>query len=553
MLDNIKAEIEKILYPYVEAQSTTGTTLEREAEDFLVNFFKNIEYFKRKPQYTGIYKLSNDPLERSVCYAMIKGEGDDTVVFIHHYDVVDTEGFKLLRPFAYCPEALELELLKIKESLNEDCQSDLESNDFLFGRGTADMKGGGSIQLALLKKYSEIENLKGNILLIAVPDEENLSAGMRSAVKFLDEIKIQYNLNYMLIINSEPHLRKKKDIGIISEGSVGKVMPFVYVRGHMTHIGKVFDGFNPINLLCEIVRETELNLELSDSVNNETSPPPTWLYLKDNKQHYNATMPLSASGCVSILTLKKTPSEILGKVTSICNNAFDKIILQMNERYSSYKIGMGEEFETLPWKTHVITFRDLYNEAIGKHGVLFKNNFDKKLKELIINLNSGEVSMIESSFNLIEAIYDYIDDYSPRVVIGLSPIYYPSVSNIFFDNLSTKVANLSEGLRKYSKETFGQDYKTELFFTGISDLSYTSIQDSRNVIKTLEESMPLYGNYYEIPIECIERVSMPCINIGPWGKDFHKLTERVYKEDLFKRTPELIHYAVSNILSWYIK
>ena len=158
--------------------------------------------------------------------------------------------------------------------------------------------------------------------------------------------------------------------------------------------------------------------------------------------------------------------------------------------------------------------------------------------------------MLQSSFNLIEAIYDYIDDLSPRVVIGLTPPYYPSVSNIFFENLSVKVSNLSEELKKYSKETFGQDYRTELFFTGISDLSYTSIQNSSNVIKSLEECMPLYGHYYEIPIDCIERVSMPCINIGPWGKDFHKLTERVCKEDLFNRTPELIHHAVSRLLGW---
>jgi arginine utilization protein RocB len=45
----------------------------------------------------------------------------------------------------------------------------------------------------------------------------------------------------MFIINSEPHQRKNKDIGIFPEGSVGKLMPFGYVRGYMTHIGKVFE------------------------------------------------------------------------------------------------------------------------------------------------------------------------------------------------------------------------------------------------------------------------------------------------------------------------
>ena len=41
---------------------------------------------------------------------------------------------------------------------------------------------------------------------------------------------------------------------------------------------------------------------------------------------------------------------------------------------------------------------------------------------------------------------------------------------------------------------------------------------------------------------------MACVNIGPWGKDFHKLTERVYKEDLYERTPEILDFAVRETL-----
>ena len=39
------------------------------------------------------------------------------------------------------------------------------------------------------------------------------------------------------------------------------------------------------------------------------------------------------------------------------------------------------------------------------------------------------------------------------------------------------------------------------------------------------------------------------MNIGPWGKDFHKMTERVYKEDLYERTPMLLNRAVELILN----
>ncbi|MGE9875191.1 hypothetical protein ACQQ9V_04615 [Hornefia butyriciproducens] len=39
------------------------------------------------------------------------------------------------------------------------------------------------------------------------------------------------------------------------------------------------------------------------------------------------------------------------------------------------------------------------------------------------------------------------------------------------------------------------------------------------------------------------------MNIDPWGKDFHKMTERVYKEDLYERTPMLLNRAVELILN----
>jgi arginine utilization protein RocB len=190
---------------------------------------------------------------------------------------VGVEDFKLLKDYAFSPVELRNELMKIKHLLSKDAQKDLEDGTFLFGRGVCDMKGGGSIQMALIKRYSQIKNFKGNIILLAVPDEENLSAGMRAAVKLLDELKEKYNLNYRLMINSEPHQRKNYQQGIFSVGSVGKIMPFIYVRGVLAHAGKVFEGFNPINIMSSIVRKTELNMDLSDVVGDEASPPPTWL------------------------------------------------------------------------------------------------------------------------------------------------------------------------------------------------------------------------------------------------------------------------------------
>ena len=122
------------------------------------------------------------------------------------------------------------------------------------------------------------------------------------------------------------------------------------------------------------------------------------------------------------------------------------------------------------------------------------------------------------------------------------------MSNLFFPRLSPEIRDIGESLGAFTKEAFDQEYISEYFFTGISDLSYTSIEDSGEIVNALKRSMPLFEKLYHIPVEDIEAVSMPCINIGPWGKDFHKLTERVLKEDIYERTPQIIQRAVEIVL-----
>ncbi len=548
ILNGIQKDIKEILYSYVKAESYTNTRNEKQAETFLMNYFSNIPYFKNTPESYGTYKIDHDPFDRSVSYAFLKGSGDDTVVFVHHNDIVTIEDFKLLKKYAFSPDELKSQLVQIKDTLNKDVKKDLEEDKFLFGRGVCDMKGGGSVQIALLKRYSQLENFKGNIVLIAVPDEENLSAGMRAAVKLLSELQDKYKLNYKLMINSEPHQRIDPNVGIFSLGSVGKLMPFIYIRGYLAHAGKVFEGFNPIHIMSKIVSNTECNMDFSDIVGKEAAPPPTWLYLKDSKEQYDVSMPLSVKGCFSILTLKQTPQSILETVKSICEVSFDKVIDNMNNSYRRYAKAKGLPLKYLPWETKVVNFQELYKEAEESYHEVFTKEYENKLNELEEKLKNDEVSMIECNFELIEFIYGYIDDIMPRVVYGLIPPYYPNVVNMYLDNLDDVIDNLSNSLNKFSEEKFGQKYNHEYFYTGISDLSYTSLHNSEEIFKALRESMPLFGNLYDVPVELIEKISMPCINIGPWGKDFHKMTERVLKEDLYERTPIIINEALSLVL-----
>ncbi|MEG1163953.1 MAG: M20/M25/M40 family metallo-hydrolase [Anaerovoracaceae bacterium] len=546
--EKIETEVKKLLYSYLEVQSLTNSENEKKVEDFFLSHFSRIKYFKEKPDSYGLYKIDGDAYDRSVCWAMVRGIGKDTVVMVHHYDVVGVEDFKALKDFAFKPDELRKQLLENMDMLQEDAKKDLMEDTFIFGRGGADMKAGGSIQYSLLEEYSELDNFIGNVIVIGVPDEENLSAGMRGAVKLLANLKEKYGLDYKMMINSEPHQRKDFSKGVFSVGSVGKLMPFVYVRGFLSHAGKVFEGFNPVNLMAEITRETELNMEFADVVGSENAPPPTWLYLKDSKVSYDVSMPLSAAGCFSVLTLKQTPEELLEKVENVITAAFDKVIKEMNVSYKRFLANTKQEQELLPWSTKVVNFKQLYEEAKGNYGIKFTEEYDKKVNSLAKLVRSGALPIIESNFKLIEFIYDFIDDISPKVVYGLIPPYYPSVSNLAYEDSDEKVRTLCDLLTMYSEESFSQSYTKEYFYTGISDLSYTYIKDANKIKESLEKSMPLFGKMYDIPLKEISDISMPCINIGPWGKDFHKLTERVNKEDVCIRTPKILDRAIKIIL-----
>lgn len=543
------SRIKEILYDYVKIQSFTNTPKEREVERFFENHFNQVTYFRDHHEFWGLYPLEDDSLNRNVCWAMVKGKGNKTVTLVHHYDIVDIEDFKTLKSFAFSPDQLRNELAKHQDMLPDDAKKDLEEDTFLFCRGGCDMKAGGAIQYALLESYSELADFDGNVIVIGVPDEENLSAGMRGAARLLAELKKKYDLEYIMMINSEPHQRKDFSKGVFSEGTVGKMMPFVYVRGFLSHAGKVFEGLNPVSVLSEIVTRTEVNMDFADAVNGEAAPPPTWLYLKDSKDRYDVSMPLTAQGCFSVLTLKQTPSELLSKVKKVCQEGFSAVIDRMNRNYAEFCQKTGQSVKLLPWSAKAVNFKELYEEAKENGGSAFIKDYEAALQGILKDMEDGKINMIEGNFCLIEKIYDYIEDISPRVVYGLLPPYYPNVSNIYFDGIAPAARGMSEKLSAYTQEVYGQEYTKEYFYTGICDLSYINIDDPQKQRASVADSMPLLGQYYDIPFEEIKEISMAGINIGPWGKDFHKLTERVCKEDLYERTPHILDAAIKMLLT----
>ena len=121
--------------------------------------------------------------------------------------------------------------------------ADIKSDEYLFGRGTMDMKMGLVLHLHLIE-MATIEKWPINLILLTVPDEEVNSSGMRAAVSGLIDIREEYGINYALFLNSEPSFTQKPqdENYYIYSGTIGKIMPSALFYGKETHAGEPLSG-----------------------------------------------------------------------------------------------------------------------------------------------------------------------------------------------------------------------------------------------------------------------------------------------------------------------
>jgi arginine utilization protein RocB len=55
----------------------------------------------------------------------------------------------------------------------------------------------------------------------------------------------------------------------------------------------------------------------------------------------------------------------------------------------------------------------------------------------------------------------------------------------------------------------------------------------------LSANTPLWGKNYALPLEDLQKIDIPCVLLGPIGKDAHKATERVELDYSFNVLPSV--------------
>lgn len=536
----------------VHFPSVTQTANEVLFAEHLYTTLSDHPYFQAHPTHIWLEPIADDLYHRSIVYALVKGDSPETVVLSGHYDVVNVENYGPLAPWAYEPQALIqrlIEDLKTNTGSSADLLAlhDLQSGDYLPGRGALDMKSGLAAGIAVLYRWAETHALRGNLLFVATPDEEATSCGMRAAVQRLPSLMEQWDLDLIAAINldSESDPGDGSDGRAVFLGSVGKLLPSVYIIGRDTHAGAPFDGISAALIAAAITQRIECNTVLVDRVAGEAPPPPVCLQQIDLKHGYDVTTPRTAWCLYNVLTHGSSPTQVIERMRREVQQAIDDTVLHMQTQAARYSTLAGRAITTPAWQPLTLTFAELKERALEHGG----SSATESLTELTERLRGDTVlNLTQMSLRITELLWSFSGLTGPAVVIGLAGLYYPPVH--LYDKTS-RHQRLREIVARQAA-TLGQEKGCSIrlrpFFPGISDMSFFGPAGSSDDVAAISRNTPTWGSRIVFDYHVGEVLNVPVINIGPWGRDYHQRMERVNMPYSFAVVPELIWRVVHDLV-----
>ncbi|MGX9134477.1 M20/M25/M40 family metallo-hydrolase [Rummeliibacillus sp. JY-2-4R] len=529
MMWNTPEKLRALLFEIVGWESQTLTQGEKLFSKKLEAKLQQLNYFQENPHYLNLYDVDYG---RQVVSALYKNpKVKETVVLISHFDTVQIEEYGALMPLATMPEELTNAFFSNTHLLNNSAKRDLESGDYLFGRGVMDMKMGLALHMQLIERAID-EQWPINLLLITVPDEEVNSAGMRKAVIHLKELQAQQQLETVLFLNSEPSFSQDPmdTKAYIYSGTIGKIMPAAMFYGKETHVGEPLKGITATYMSAFLTAEMEWNDKFLESEFGEFTPLPVSLQLKDLKEQYSTQTPYKAVALYNVFLMNRSPKEIMSIFEEVATTAMEKC----QSRYDA--ICKNQNIEGLG-KIRVIRFEALREYAEEKLG-------NEKISEIIADVVANELlDDREKSLRIADQLLIHCKELTPAVVLLFAPPYYPPANSS--DNTLIQGAMsllLAEG------EKLNIPLKQIHYFNGICDLSYCQFQADEDW-RTYEKNTPVWGETYDIPFEEISQFHAPVMNVGPYGKDAHQISERLQMKSGFEEMPKLLEALIKYVYS----
>lgn len=547
-------QVHALTLALVRAPSVTDTADETSFAQHLYATLAALPYFQAHPEHLRLVRTADDLRERYNLFALVRGSGQQTVVLSGHYDVVAVENYGRLARWAFDPEELLPRLIADLEAnsrseAERSALHDLRGGDYLPGRGALDMKSGLAAGIAVLSRFAEHDpQRRGNLLLVATPDEENASHGMRSAALHLPTLAREWSLELDAAINLDSAVDRGAgcEAQAVFLGSVGKLLPSVYVVGRNTHAGAPFDGINPILLASEITRRIECNAELADHVEDAYAPPPVCLKQIDLKTQYDVTTPSAVWSYYNVLTHRRSAAEVLQMIVAVVRTALDSAQTMLLEQARVFAARSGTSAPLTRSEPLVLTLAELYERAIEQHGPAVQQSLAACTAQFAADPATDTPTL---SRMLTETLWNWSGLSGPAAVVGFASLYYPPayVAGTTERQQRLRRITLSE-TAALSSET-GVPIRIEPFFPGISDMSFLGSASTAADSAALAANSPAWDARLRFDYNAVRALDLPTINIGPAGRDYHQRTERVRMRYSFEIVPELIWRVTQQVLA----
>jgi Arginine degradation protein (predicted deacylase) len=420
-LENSPEGLYRLLLDLARIPSVSLTPGEVEIAERIEASLRALPYFRSNPDDLRFIPIPEDPMGRKSVMALVRAKPATrrTIVVIGHADVVGPEPYGNLVDLAFDPVALTGRMKE--EDLSPEVRADLESGDFLFGRGVGDMKAGVALGMALVaERSSDPASMGANLLYLALVDEEISSGGMRAAVPVLAEM--QEELDFIACLNTEP-----SDPGFsqgrnhcFSLGSAGKHNLFFLFAGRASHSTAYFEGFNAILPAAHLAVLLEGNDSLTDRSPRDTFSPMGCLKLKDLRNTYSGTLPETAAAYVNLNPAQRMPGEILTSLERFSREALDRSIRQVRDAYLRYGENIGQWPTRGEWHGKVLSYSELEEAASRLTGP----SFEGIMKTFVERLPPGMEEQ-DRCIAVAEETLRRSGMKGPLVVYGFLPPYYP--------------------------------------------------------------------------------------------------------------------------------
>lgn len=518
----------------VSVPSVNGTPQEAAFARWLRDRLAGAEAFARVPLEAWLVPVAGDRLRRSSVAALLRGEGPRTVVLTGHFDTVRFDDYGDLAPLATRPHdlapALRDRLAQAAGSAAERrALADLESGEFLPGRGLLDMKSGLAAGLAVMEAWA-LAGRPGNLLFLAVPDEEASSAGARSAAQALPGIAAERGLSLEAAINLDSLVDEGEGAfgRQVVLGTVGKLLPSAFVVGRAAHASSSLHGLNAGAIAGAIAAAMEWAPTLAERTHGEPAAPPTLLGLKDNRTAYDVTTPDQVWAYWNVMTHRRSPAAVLAAFAAIAREAVATLRRSLAER-------AGVAVPDVP----ILGFSDLSREAFARDPAAAE-----RFAALARALAEEGLDLPEQCRRLTAQMWAASRRSGPAVVLGFASIpYLPT-------ELQGAAGERLEAACRRAAATVGERHGTPIgiarYFPGISDMSFLGQADEA-AIPTVAAETPAWG--HGIPWPAAGAIAgIPIVNAGPWGRDYHTPLERLHQAYAFETLPELLLAICEGVL-----